>query len=447
MELHLKVLLEQAEFTKTRGGGYDRTEVDDFLDKSVAMAAKVETRLTELIDQNAKLGEGESVAPPAAGPSADEVEAEIERRVAARLAEAPAAGSAGPTEDETAEKVRRTIVMAERTASEAIREAKEDAARLVEQATERATALTAETEERAASLKAESEERAASLTAEAEAHAAKLTAEAQAEASNERQAARNRLALEISALEGSREALRSDVGILERHVEEQRTQLRSTVGELQRLLDDPAGFRLAPTPALLDPELPDFSEDRADTEDAAPAEVEPEAVLAEEEPFDPTALRVEPVGAIADPAPIVGADTSVADLEAEASVLNPGWVADAGPETEPDGHPEAEAQAEAEAEPTEAAGPEPITFVDVDHEAPGLHEPVDGGPPTAPVAVVDLGGSASDAPEEDDAFLTELRKAMADEEPLGPRDEAAPTSLGNMFDDDDRRGWRFGKRR
>jgi len=442
MELHLKVLLEQAEFTKTRGGGYDRSEVDDFLDKSVAMAAKVETRLTELIDQNAKLGDGEAVAPAASGPSAEEVEAEIERRVAARLAESQAAGSTS-TEDETAEKVRRTIVMAERTASEAIREAKEDAARLVDQATERANALTSETEEHAASLKAESEERAARLTAEAEAHAAKLTAEAQAEASNERQAARNRLALEISALEGSREALRSDVGILERHVEEQRTQLRSTVGELQRLLDDPAGFRLAPTPALLDPELPDFSEDQAEAEEPPPSDVEPEAVLAEEEPFDPTALRVEPVGADADAVDGPSADTTVLDLEAEASVLNPARGGE--PVPEPDLGPEVEPEAAVES--VEPPGPEPLRFVDVDHEAPGLRDSVDSGPPTAPVSVVDLGGSTSEAPEEDDAFLAELRKAMADDEPLGPRDEPAPSSLGDMFDDDDRRGWRFGKRR
>jgi hypothetical protein len=96
---------------------------------------------------------------------------------------------------------------------------------------------------------------------------------------------------------------------------------------------------------------------------------------------------------------------------------------------------------------------EVIEVIEVAHDAPGPDDH-DAGPPTAPVAVLDLGfqeqspAPAPVADESDDAFLAELRKAMADEAPLGPRDdENGPSSGAAFLDDDDRRGWRFGKRR
>ena len=351
MELTLKRLLEQAEFTQSRKG-YDQNQVDDFLDKAVAMAAKVETRLTQAIEQAKEPASGQSAG--AAGPTPAEVEAEIERRVAEQVANA-ATAPASPTEDESAEAVRRTIVLAQRTADAAIREAREDAAKLL----------------------AEAEGRAASLQADTDAALASAKATLTAEVDRERLEAHERLAAEIGELEGTREALRSDVTVLDRHVSEQRTQLETALVELQRLLDDPAGLRVAPTPALLDPELPDFT---------PPA-----------------------------------------------------------PEPEPEGEPE---------------GPDvPLSFGDVEHDAPGGVEIRDGGPPTAPVSAIDL-GFAPVTPEPvpvsdegEDAFLAELRKAMADDEPLGPRDHphAGPVGPGGLvepFDeDDDRRSWRFGKRR
>lgn len=362
MELTLKRLLEQAEFTQSRKG-YDQNQVDDFLDRAVAMAAKVETRLTQAIEQAKEAGPGP--APVAAGPTPSEVEAEIERRVAEQVANA-ATAPASPTEDESAEEVRRTIVLAQRTADAAIREAREDAAKLL----------------------AEAEGRAASLQADTDAALASAKATLTAEVDRERLEAHERLAAEIGELEGTREALRSDVTVLERHVGEQRTQLEAALAELQRLLDDPAGLRVAPTPALLDPELPDFTP----------------------------------------PAP------------------------------EPKSEPESEAALDAEG--AQPEGPDvSLSFGDVDHGAPGRVEIRDGGPPTAPVSAIDLGfAPVAPAPDpvsadEEDAFLAELRKAMADDEPLGPRDhtDAGPIGPGGHvepFDeDDDRRSWRFGKRR
>jgi hypothetical protein len=101
---------------------------------------------------------------------------------------------------------------------------------------------------------------------------------------------------------------------------------------------------------------------------------------------------------------------------------------------------------------------QPLSFDDVDHDRPDVPETQaeDTGPPTAPVSAIDLGidltGPAGGTPaggepsHDDDAFLAELRKAMADDEPLGPRDHDDHGAHGDMFDED-RRGWRFGRKR
>ena len=84
-----------------------------------------------------------------------------------------------------------------------------------------------------------------------------------------------------------------------------------------------------------------------------------------------------------------------------------------------------------------------VQFGEVDHAAPGIDDP---GPPTAPVSAVDL-GVGPPAADDEDPFLTELRKAMADDEPLGPRDEEPPPSSPSLFGDEDDRRRRFGRRR
>jgi hypothetical protein len=57
---------------------------------------------------------------------------------------------------------------------------------------------------------------------------------------------------------------------------------------------------------------------------------------------------------------------------------------------------------------------------------------------------VEAGAAKSDPSSTDDAFLAELRKAMADDEPLGPRDTEA-SSPSDLFGED--RPRRFGRRR
>jgi DivIVA domain-containing protein len=386
MELTLKRLLEQAEFAKAKRG-YDADEVDEFLDRAVAMAAKVEVRLTQALEQAKDAGS----AP--AGPAPAEVEAEVERRVQARLAEQPAVDRpSGASEEEAAEEVRRTIVLAQRTADAAVREAREDAARLLAEARERADALNDEADN--------------ALTVARQEVARQIEID--------RRAAQERLAAEIADLEGIRESLRSDVTVLERHVTEQRDQLRSSVGELQRVLDDPAGFRLAPTPALLDPDIPSpivtagtTASSGADTVAAGRSDDEDRAATDEAPPSG------EPPAAAGD---------------------GPGTAEPERPEPRSGG-------------PGAAPGGDGVSFGEVDHAAPGVPEASYGGPPTAPVSAVDLGGGGhgDGGDRDEDAFLTELRKAMADDEPLGPRSGSGAAPSG--FAEDEGRGWRFGKRR
>lgn len=384
MELTLKRLLEQAEFTEIRKGkAYDRDEVDAFLDRAVAMATKVEAKLTETMAR--------ANAAPAANEPGDvevDVEAEVERRVAARLADAPAAQR--PDEEDLAEETRRTLLMAQRTADAAVREAREEAATLLKDASDRAATIQADIDQQADTARAEAE----------------------ADVDKARREAHERLAGEIAELEGVREALRSDMTVLDRHVEEQRNQVRSTVGELQRLLEDPKGFRTAPMPALLEPEVPDLGPSLARS--AAAEQV--------------------------DEAPSSRPDATPAEEPVAAAPLPP------APAPEPEAAPAPE-----------------LSFAEVDHAAPGV-EPGDTGEPTAQVSAVDLGmeqpeppvqapatmGATPVAEENEDAFLAELRKAMADDEPLGPRDHdqhPAPSPEMDEDDDDDKRNWRFGKRR
>ena len=399
MELTLKRLLEQAKFATTRKG-YDQDEVDDFLDRAVAMATKVEAKLTEaLAKPKATTGDAPSSEAPAPtmGPGTPEFEAEVERRVKTRLAEAPAlaARPVADHEEAAAEAVSRTLVLAQRTADAAVAEAKAEAEAILLGANEHSQALTAEANE-AARIRRE--------TAEKETEAARAEAHA-------------RLSGEIGSLELARDGLRGDVSLLESHVEEQRAQLRSTVAELQRLLDDPAVFRLAPSPALHDPEIPEF----APVEPKPRAEAEPELDSESDAPSEPAG---EP------------------EAETEAGDEPPALAFQA---TDPAGEPAR----------SDAASPNGVLIEDFDHESPGTDDPAESGPPTALVSAIELGIEppssgpvSSDPGNGDDAFLDELRKAMADEEPLGPRDSDSMGSPDASFlDDDDRRGWRFGKRR
>ncbi|CAN5847517.1 hypothetical protein BH23ACT2_BH23ACT2_08170 [soil metagenome] len=402
MELTLKRLLEQAEFTRAKRG-YDANEVDDFLDRAVAMATKVEARLTQALEES----KGVQGPKEAKGPAPAEVEAEVERRLQARLAELPA--SPAPvmaSEEETAEEVRRTIVLAQRTADAAVREARQDAARLLGEANERAVALNEEADTTLAAARIE-------MAREIDA---------------ERRIAQERLAGEIGELEATREALRSDVTVLERHVSEQRNQLRTTVGDLQRLLDDPVSLRASPEPALLDPLVPSpivtaRSGERGEGDEGGTGGHRGGGGGGAAGPQGGRGGT----GGTRGPAAGGGGGGRSAPVEQTAVKIDEEGSGDsAGPEA--------------------ASGPPSggeVDLRDLDRS--------NAGPPTVRSSSVDAAADRPDPvpnPDEgdEDAFLDELRRAMADDAPLGPRQDSASGSSSESSDED-RRSWPFGKRR
>jgi len=304
-------------------------------------------------------------------------------------APAPAAAPAPNTE---AEEIHRALILAQRAADEEVRKATEEGAALVASARQQAEDLRAEVE---------------------------------AEVARRRDEGRTDLLGEIDELERVRDSLSNDVVVLERHVEEQREVVQAAIGELQSLLDHPEAFRIATetgvstTPPAIDrapaaaPPAPASSPapggvaPPVDDEDL-PGKADLSAALAwaatddtdeAETPTPRSDGAPPPVPSAADPRPVPAADETV-----------------------------------------RIASPPPAPAVDLTGPRGGDDDDRDLGPPTEAVAAV---GAAD--PDED-AFLAELRKAMLDDEPLGPRATEDP-SLAPGVEDDGRGRPRFGRRR
>lgn len=321
--------------------------------------------------------------------------AAIARKAAAatpKEAPAPAAPAPEPASTAQADEIHRALILAQRAADEEVRKATEQGESMVSAARQQAESLRAEVE---------------------------------AEIARRRDEGRSDLLQEIDELERVRDSLSNDVVVLERHVEEQREVVQAAIGELQSLLDHPEAFRIATETGV--------STARADIDR------EPTAV-----PTPPPALDKAP----ADPAPAGDAEELPGRADLSAALA---WAAseeDAAPEAEApapapraDGAPPAAPTARADDAPP--AVPAPDLF---SGPRGGDEDDRDLGPPTEAVAAVDAGD-----PDED-AFLAELRKAMLDDEPLGPRSAGGapaedPGPSGGVDDDAGRGRPRFGRRR
>lgn len=312
-------LLHDVEFREAKRGGYNTQDVDEFLERLAVGLERQEASVKE-VRQRLEVAEARA--------------AEAERRAL----QAEQAASDTSASDET---LKRTLVLAQRTADAAIREAEEQAARTL----------------------ASAQEQASQLLAEAQDVAGRARAEAEAEARRAQEEARTRVLGEMRDLEVARDRLREDVGMLERYLDEQRERVRTTLHELQRMLDDPGSLR--------EVELPVVSEVHAPVDE-----------------------------------PIAQADVVDEDLAAA-------W--------EPD-------------EEEWGTGDEAV-----DEEAYAADDLEDTGPPTQPVDAL------TDREADDDAYLAELRKAMTDDSPLGPRDDAGSSGAFDAGTDTGRS--RFGRRR
>ncbi len=145
------------------------------------------------------------------------------------------AASSGETEDT----LRRTLVLAQRTADAAIAEARSESEAILSEASGRVDQMM-----RDAEFDAERRVR------EAESQATLLRAEAEREARRVVEATRQPLLEEIRDLEQLRNFLNEDVTLLEESLDANRTRVRAVIEQLSVLVDEPERMRAAATPEL-----------------------------------------------------------------------------------------------------------------------------------------------------------------------------------------------------
>lgn len=216
--------IHAVEFREAKRKGYNTRDVDDFIEHMAAGVAQLHERVRE-----------SSARAEAAEARMGEMQREVED--ARRRPMSPEAA-------ETDETLRRTLVLAQRTADATIKEAKEEANRVLSEARE---------------------------------EAARTRAEAEADARRGAEGARLAAEAEVETLITNRDKLKSDVDVLTKRLGDQRANIRTGINELQRLLDDPNALRQVSTPTLADVDRPV----RSEAAPVADAEPEPEAAAAE----------------------------------------------------------------------------------------------------------------------------------------------------------------------
>jgi DivIVA domain-containing protein len=312
--------------------GYNRDQVDDFIERVAAAVSTLQDRLRQMTERAVR----------------------AEQRA---LEGSEADGAA-----------RRTLVLAQRTADATVAEAKDTAARLIAQAQE---------EGRAIILAAENSSDVAP--------SADPTARA-----------------EIADLEVTRSRLQADVAALESHVTDRRARIKGLLDELQLRVDEGFDGRIAQWPSSGDPRI--LNEQGVDDQ-----------LLSDETVDD------DPFGeASSDSTSAI--DTTSAEVDTISADEEAALYGDASGELDV-------SPARAEGEPVDPQPPSrPTPSVAVPRPESQRSEPV----PTADEEEHELAISAAvpdfadRSPEEvdDDTFFADLRGALDDDAPLGPRDDA-----------------------
>lgn len=358
---------------RTEWKGYHRDDVDDLLERAAATIESQNERVRQL----------------------------AERTDALQVQSAQAA-QAEPASRETEDMLRRTLVLAQRTADEAVAEAQTEARRITE---------------------------------EADTHARRVVSEAEANARRVAEGERQRLEAEVLDLGARREALLADVEQLERFANDYRARLRSAIErDLDTLATRPPVVD-APRPRLHEVDIP-ANNPAANNSNVAPSA--PEAPLTPPAappsgPATPGPVGSSPVAPAPRPAAVPFTPAAASQPQPPAAVPP---VASAPPftpvppvgrvETAPAG---AQQPGGASVPPSPPEGERTIEF--------------DKAPPfaSAPPAAEPIQAEVLD----DDAFFASLREAVRDDTPLGPRPDDAEVSLDE--DPDGRFGNVFKRRR
>ena len=312
--------------------GYNPEEVDEFLERVAAGVGEMQHRLNDAVERASN----------------------AERRLLERS-----------DDDE----IRRTLVLAQRTAAASVEEARAEADRLV----------------------TETDARCRALVAEAEAEAARLDSEIT-----------TRRESELHNLAEERAALQDDIEVLQRFVDSERTRLANMLRHHLESFEH--GYVMGDAPEVSDP---------------APAPVITRA---------PARLRARDDVDVT-PTPVV-AEVDDDDDEVDIDEVDIDEV-DESPAADESGVDELRQAREELADALRRAGVEPLPL------APDAGDEEAG----APIEAYDPLGEEPDEPlwrdeaDDDDPFLAELRRAVVDTEPLGPRDHVVPPDQGD-FDDE-----------
>ena len=391
MELTPKVF-DDVEF-RERFRGYDPDEVDAFLERVARSVQELDKQLKDALDRAEK--------------------AEARAREAGDADEA----------------LRRTLVLAQRTADAAVSEAETRAAALLAEAEGKAATTQADADRESQSKRGEADAyalrtrehadtEAAAKVSEAEAKVADMLATAERDAREGAEDLRQRLRTEVSALEALREHLRTDAGRLEAHIAIQRQRVLATVEALQRITTDPDALREAPVPEFKPVEGVPTAEAMGGGPPAPPAPPPPVHAV-EEEADEPAEVETD-------------ADEPEADVDAANEVSDE----DDADEGLADATTGASGNADQALPEDEITGEFPAIVID-ELEAAEWDE---GGPPTMQVPAADL-------LDDDDPYIAELRRAIVDPSPLGPREDFEPEDAMGDFELEDSRWKGFRRRR
>ncbi len=319
-------LLEEVEF-REKFRGYDPEEVDDFLERVAVAFGQLHERLRDA---------GEQIE----GANARAARAEARARASA----------------DTDDVLRRTLVLAQRTADAAIKEAEESAAAIVSaaeaqarqhqqaseeraaellqraddsakgveaEAAQRADVVRAEADAEAEAIRARSQDQAGRLLIEAKQKAERVVAEAESAAIRQAEEKLARLTDEVAVLERRRDALAHDANALDAHTTVQRERLHRALVDLRRVAEESSVLGEIPMPALLSDTFEGAVAAHV-ARSAAPAETAETAEAAVETPRSSTSAS--DVGSLWRVAPeataargTVSAEPEVADPAAEMS--------------------------------------------------------------------------------------------------------------------------------
>jgi DivIVA domain-containing protein len=249
--------LHAVEFREAKRRGYNTRDVDDFIERVAAGVGQLHERVREA---------------QARADAADARLADMQREL-----EEARRRPMSPEAAETDETLRRTLVLAQRTADATIKEAKEEANRVLSEARE---------------------------------ESARTRAEAEADARRGAESARVAAEAEVESLLATRDQLARDHEVLHKRLGDQRANIRSGINELQRLLDDPSALRQVPAPTLAEVDAPAHAAPAAAAAegngDGAAGDADNGHEPAEaDSPFAPG----EPVASLQEPAPDLGPPT------------------------------------------------------------------------------------------------------------------------------------------